>query len=100
MRRILLGFALLLWFTRIADPVLHSLVHDHHEHCAEQGLYLHEGDDSCQWSDPAYLVGVQPITIGWELMPRALCCADPVAAASSVQSSDNEVIALRGPPLG
>lgn len=100
MRRILLGFALLLWLARFVDPVLHSLVHDHHEHCAEPGLHLHEGDDSCQWTDPAYMVGIQPVAVGWELVPRALCCADSVAAVSSVQSSDNEAIALRGPPVG
>ena len=100
MRRILLGFALLLWFTRIADPVLHSVAHDHHEHCAEQGLHLHEGDDSCQWSDPAYLVGTQPIAIGWELMPRDSRSPEPLAHIAASKNSDVESPALRGPPLG
>ena len=100
MRRILLGFALLLWFTRIADPVLHSLVHDHNEHCAEQGLHLHEGDDSCQWTDPAYLVGLQPVAIGWELMPRDSWRNEPVAHVASAKNADSEAVALRGPPVG
>lgn len=100
MRRILLGFALLLWVARFVDPVLHSLVHDHHEHCIEQGVHLHEGDDSCQWTDPAYLVALEPIAVGWEFIPPALWCSESVAAVTSVQSSDNETVALRGPPLG
>ncbi len=100
MRRILLGFALLLWFSRIADPVLHSLAHDHHEHCAEQGLHLHEGDDSCQWTDPAYLLGLQPVAIGWELAPRASRSAEPLAHLAAAKNSDVESPALRGPPLG
>jgi hypothetical protein len=100
MRRILLGFALLLWFSRIADPVLHSLAHDHHEHCAEQGLHLHEGDDSCQWSDPAYLLALQPVAIGWELVPRASRSPEPLAHIAAEKNSDVESPALRGPPLG
>jgi hypothetical protein len=99
MRRILLGFVLLLWFTRIADPVLHSLAHDHHEHCAEQDLHLHEGDDSCKWTDPAYLLGLQPVSIGWELLPPASWRSDPMARVASTKNSDSEAIALRGPPV-
>jgi hypothetical protein len=100
MRRILLGFALLLWFSRITDPVLHSLAHDHHEHCSERGLHLHEGDDSCQWTDPAYLVGLQPVAIGWELMPHTLGRNESVARVASAKNADSEAVALRGPPVG
>ena len=100
MRRILLGFALLLWFSRITDPVLHSLAHDHHEHCYERGLHLHEGDDSCRWTDPAYLLGLQPIAVGWELMPRASWSTEPLARIAAAKDSDFEAIALRGPPVG
>jgi hypothetical protein len=100
MRRILLGWVLLLWFSRIADPVLHSLAHDHHEHCVEQGQHLHEGDDSCQWTDPALLAGLWPVAIGWEYAPLVTRSAEPFASVSGAKSSKSEAVALRGPPVG
>ena len=100
MRTAFLFILSVLLLSRLGDPVVHSLLHDHHEHCAEQGLHLHEGDDSCQWTDPAYLVGLQPVAIGWELMPRTSWRNEPVAHVASAKNADSEAVALRGPPVG
>ena len=100
MRTAFLFILSVLWLSRLGDPVVHSLLHDHHEHCAEQGLHLHEGDDSCRWTDPAYLMGQQPIAVGWELVPRASWSTEPLARIAAAKDSDFEAIALRGPPLG
>jgi hypothetical protein len=100
MRTVFLFILSVLWLSRLGDPVVHSLLHDHHEHCAEQGLHLHEGDDSCQWTDPAYLLGLQPVSIGWELAPRTSRSAEPLAHIAAAKNSDVESPALRGPPLG
>ena len=54
-RKLFLYTFALIWLGRLADPLVHSLAHDHHEHCQEQGVHLHEAEDPCQWSDPATL---------------------------------------------
>jgi len=49
-----------MWLGRLADPLVHSLAHDHHEHCHEKGVHLHEAEDPCQWPDPATLESYLP----------------------------------------
>jgi len=49
-----------MWLSRLADPLVHSLAHAHHEHCHEQDVHLHEAHDPCQWSDPATLQSYLP----------------------------------------
>lgn len=60
MRRLFLITFALMWLCRLADPLVHSLAHDHHEHCQEQGVHLHEAEDPCQWSDPSTLQSCLP----------------------------------------
>ena len=60
MRKLFLYTFALMWLGRLADPLVHSLAHDHHEHCQEQGVHLHEAEDPCQWSDPATLQSYFP----------------------------------------
>ncbi|MFM6998598.1 MAG: hypothetical protein ACKOX0_05150 [Bacteroidota bacterium] len=100
MRALVLFTWMLIWGLRLADPIAHSLLHGHHEHCAEEGQHLHEGDDACAWSDPAYLVGVQPAVIGWELMPRDSWRNETLARVASAKNADFDAVALRGPPVG
>jgi hypothetical protein len=54
-RKLFLYTFALMWLGRLADPLVHRIAHDHHEHCQEQGVHLHEAEDPCQWSDPAPL---------------------------------------------
>ena len=100
MRAPLLFIWMLIWGLRLADPVAHSLLHGHHEHCAEQGQHLHEGDDACSWADPAYLVGIQPPAIGWEAVALVVPGLDHPAAVSGTKRADMEWVAPRGPPVG
>ena len=85
---------------KVMRHITKFFAHDHHEHCSERGLHLHEGDDSCQWTDPAYLAAPQPVAIGWELMPHTLGRNEPVARVASAKNADSEAVALRGPPVG
>lgn len=100
MRLLALGFTLLLWFVRTADPMLHALVHDHREHCFEKGQHLHEGEDSCQWSDPAFLVGVAPSAIYWQFVPRIEQSTKSIGRTSAAAYFQGEAVCLRGPPIG
>lgn len=59
-RKLFLFTFALMWLCRLADPLVHSLAHDHQEHCQEQGVHLHEAEDPCQWSDPATLQSYFP----------------------------------------
>jgi hypothetical protein len=59
-RKLFLFTFALMWLGRLADPLVHSLAHDHHEHCHERGVHLHEAEDPCQWSDPATLQSYLP----------------------------------------
>ncbi|MEY4461029.1 MAG: hypothetical protein RL429_1018 [Bacteroidota bacterium] len=100
MRALVLFTWMLIWGLRLADPIAHSLLHGHHEHCAEEGQHLHEGDDACAWSDPAYLVGVQPAVIGWESAAPVVQVLDQVAPVSGTKGADYDAVDLRGPPVG
>jgi len=99
MRALLLFTWLLLGGFRLVDPVVHSLLH-HHDHCAEQGQHLHEGDYTCKWTDPAYLVAVQPPFIGYEILPGGSEFKEPVTRVTEAEKIDFEAIAPRGPPVG
>lgn len=99
MRAIGFVLALLVWLTRLADPVLHTLAHDHHAHCHEQGEHLHEGDDSCEWTDPAFIVGVQLAGVCWQYVLSLENSLEPISRISSAKNFSADAVSLRGPPL-
>ncbi len=99
MRALFLFTWLLIWGLRLADPLAHSVLHHHGDHCAEQGQHLHEGDDACEWSDPALIVGLQPAPIGWEPAARSVLRQHRAPRESRALAAVPAAKAPRAPPL-
>jgi len=100
MRALFLFTWLLIWGLRLVDPLAHSVLHHHGDHCSEQGQHLHEGDDACEWSDPALISGLQPAPIGWEPGQRLVSRQHPAPRESGAQAAVRAAMAPRAPPFG
>ncbi|PHX84278.1 MAG: hypothetical protein CK537_01795 [Flavobacteriales bacterium] len=88
-----------MWLGRLADPLVHSLAHDHHVHCHEQGVHLHEAEDRCQWSDPATLQSYLPefgSTLGLAFQPSTRFISHLASDGYSFECAQTPV---RGPPV-
>ncbi len=98
MRALVLGFFAVMWLFRTADPLVHSLLHDHHEHCAEQGVHLHEADELCAWSDPATLWAAPPTAWVWSWVTVELPRHQPTPYTSVEFHLVWNQVPARGPP--
>jgi hypothetical protein len=86
------------WILRLADPIVHSVLHDHHEHCVEEGIHLHESDELCTWSDPATWYATPSIACTWSWV--RIAHPDKVATPFVVSERDGLSLLVRdrGPP--
>ncbi|MFZ9776846.1 MAG: hypothetical protein ACO3CI_00745 [Schleiferiaceae bacterium] len=98
MRQLIVLLSLLVWGSRTLDPLVHGLAHHHHDHCAESGQHLHDGDDSCSWSDPAVLWAFAPpqVAVQDELVPGST--AEPGGILRAAAHRSGAPARLRGPP--
>lgn len=98
MRALILGFVAVMWFCRTADPLVHSLLHDHHAHCSEEGVHLHEADELCVWSDPATFQATPASSLVWTWVSVARASSAPTPCSSEVFEEYEHAVPARGPP--